>query len=130
MNAIVKTNVGHANLLGTIKSGGMVLTEASHGYMGSLIEILLQSHIKDEKTDAYIIHLLPALDKDAWPSGSVTGLRARGGFAVDLTWKEGRLSKAVIRSIRGRRCNVRYGAKKILLEMKAGSSVTLKEALD
>ena len=55
VNVIVQSNVGHANFLGTIKANGMVLTEASHGYVGSLIEILLQSHIKDEKSDAYTV---------------------------------------------------------------------------
>ena len=52
------------------------------------------------------LHHLPALPA-AWPRGRVTGLRARGGFVVDLTWESGRLTGGRLRSTRGGVCRLR-----------------------
>jgi len=68
---------------------------------GFMAEMLLQSHLGE-------IILLPALP-DEWESGSVTGLKARGGFTVDIRWRKGELTNAVITGIKEHLPPVRLG---------------------
>ncbi len=79
--------------------------DGNFGATSGITEMLLQSH-RQYSPGCYIIDLLPALP-DAWPSGSVRGLRARGGFDVDLAWKDGQLTAATIQSRLGNECRVR-----------------------
>jgi alpha-L-fucosidase 2 len=69
------------------------------------------------------IELLPALPK-AWPTGSVTGLRARGGFEVDVAWREGKLTSATVRSAAGGSTVLRYGGVSREVSLPAGGSMT------
>jgi len=62
--------------------------EANMGVTAGVAEMLLQSH------DGHI-HLLPALP-EAWDSGSITGLKARGGHTIDMVWQDGRLKTALV----------------------------------
>ncbi len=73
--------------------------DGNFGYTAGVAEMLLQSH-------AGYIQLLPALP-DAWPTGSISGLRARGNFEVAIDWDEGELQQAVISSISGNACRLR-----------------------
>ena len=95
--------------------------DGNFGYASGVGEMLVQSHMG-------CIHLLPALP-DAWPTGSVKGLRARGGFEVDMAWADGKLTSATIHSLTGSACQVRYGAKTVKLTMTPGTVIHLNSNL-
>jgi alpha-L-fucosidase 2 len=71
----------------------------------------------------HVIELLPALPK-TWPDGSVTGLCARGGFEVDLTWRGGVLTHVVVRSKLGQPCIIKNGVHEIRLQTEPGKRYT------
>jgi alpha-L-fucosidase 2 len=92
--------------------------DGNFGGVSGIVEMLMQSH-------SGVIRLLPALPK-AWPSGAIRGLRARGGFGVDIVWKEGRLGEATIRGLATSRCAVRYLGREMPLVIPASGEAHLK----
>ncbi|MFV0591771.1 MAG: glycosyl hydrolase family 95 catalytic domain-containing protein [Draconibacterium sp.] len=92
--------------------------DANFGTTAGIAEMLLQSH-------AGVLHLLPALPTE-WPEGSVKGLKARGGFTVDISWKDGRLVNANIYSEKGGNIRLLYGEDSSELSLKAGETYIYK----
>jgi len=74
------------------------------------------------------IDLLPALPA-AWPNGELKGLRAKGGFEVDLQWKDSKLVTARIKSLLGHSVRVSLGDQSTELTLKKGSIVALDTKL-
>ena len=91
--------------------------DGNFGGTSGVTEMLLQSHTG-------CIHLLPSLP-DAWANGSISGLRARGNFGVDVEWKNGKLAKAVITSDSGETCHVRYGEATVDFPTHKGKTYTI-----
>ena len=96
--------------------------DGNFGATSGIAEMLLQSNAGE-------IHLLPALPK-VWPDGSVKGLRARGGFEVDLNWHDGRLTNAHLRSVWGTQVKVRYRNNARTVVVPRGKSVWLSARLE
>jgi alpha-L-fucosidase 2 len=91
--------------------------DGNFGATSGITEMLLQSHAGE-------IELLPALPS-AWPNGTITGLRARGGFEIDLSWKNGMLDQSAVRSVNGNPCHIRYRDKVLQLRLRRGATKTL-----
>jgi alpha-L-fucosidase 2 len=90
--------------------------DCNFGYAAGVNEMLVQSHMG-------YIHLLPSLPK-AWPTGNIKGLRVRGGYEMDIEWKDGKLTRAVVRNVSNPsgECVLRYGEKTQKLAVPRGES--------
>jgi alpha-L-fucosidase 2 len=91
--------------------------DGNFGYTAGIAEMLLQSHGKNT------IRLLPALPS-IWKNGHIEGLKARGGFTVDMYWSDNILDKAVIASKYDNKINIIYNKEKTLLDLKKGEKFT------
>jgi len=92
--------------------------DGNFGATSGIVEMLMQSHTAE-------IELLPALPA-AWANGSVQGLRARGGFEIDIAWKNGTLDHATIHSITGTSGTIRYREKIVDVKLRPGATRSIK----
>lgn len=101
--------------------------DGNFGATAAIAEMFLQSHQQYENGD-FIVHLLPALPK-VIPNGSITGLKARGGFEVNIYWEKGQLVKAKIVSSLGGKLNVRLGEDTVSFDTRPGEIIILNKNL-
>jgi alpha-L-fucosidase 2 len=107
--------------------------DGNFGAAAGIAEMLLQSHDPHatptsltpvQRGQAGYIHLLPALPR-SFPTGSVRGLTARGGFQVDLTWRDGKLASAAVRAAESKPLKIRYAGKEIEIQAQPGRTYRL-----
>lgn len=99
---------------------GPFQVDGNFGATAGIAEMLLQNHQRLD-SETHVVHLLPALP-EAWPSGAVTGLRARGGFELDMQWSDRKLTRVELRSKLGSPLRLRYGSQAIDLKTDAGAT--------
>jgi alpha-L-fucosidase 2 len=98
---------------------GIFQIDANFGTPSAIIEMLVYSRPGH-------VELLPALPA-AWAgSGSVSGVGVRGGFVADLSWKNGKVTQARLKSVGGRETTVVAGGASRRISLKPGESVTLR----
>jgi alpha-L-fucosidase 2 len=104
--------------------------DGNFGGAAAIAEMLMQSRLEPSRVAGSLfrnqITLLPALPS-AWPEGEARGLRARGGFTLDIKWKAGRLEQVRIASAHGGPCELHYGSQVRLLNVPAGTSLLLTD---
>lgn len=93
--------------------------DGNFGYTAGVAEMLLQSH------EDGVIRVLPALP-NAWPTGSVKGLKARGGFTLDFAWESGDVKTVKIHSEKGNKVVLFADGSEIDLQLKAGESIEME----
>ena len=110
------------NLYNACWPGRTFQIDGNFGGTAGIAEMLMQSHAGE-------IHLLPTLP-DAWPTGSIKGLCARGGFVVDIQWKNQALSHVKILSKAGSDCKIRYKSRVIDMKTEKGKLYILNDNLE
>ncbi|MFE7438997.1 glycoside hydrolase N-terminal domain-containing protein [Streptomyces chartreusis] len=119
--SVANSNGTSANWFDMYSQGSYTIfqIDANLGGATAALEMLLYSR-------PGVIELLPALP-DAWADkGSLTGVGARGGFVVDLSWRDGKATSATVRSVGGTTTELRAGGYRKQISLKPGQSVTIR----
>ncbi|MGJ8678423.1 MAG: glycoside hydrolase family 95 protein [Akkermansiaceae bacterium] len=135
-NTILKNLLKPARLPGSKKKAGGGLypnlfdshppfqIDGNFGATAGIAEMLLQSHLEADD-GSRILHILPALPS-VWKDGEITGLKARGGFEVDLAWKNTKLTHLKVTSTSDNSFSLKTADQVQLVEMKKGTPFILK----
>ena len=117
LKKIFLTNGRRGGFGNNLHFSGSNQSDINFGITAAIAECLLQSHAGE-------ISILPAL-LPGWKDGSVSGLRARGGYEVSITWADGKMTSCEIKSELGKPFTVRYAGKTRDFTLAAGKSVRL-----
>jgi alpha-L-fucosidase 2 len=104
------------------RGGNLFQIDGNFGGAAGMVEMLMQSHLGS-------IDLLPALP-DTFSGGSLSGIRARGGFELSFDWKEGELQTVSVLSTAGRKCTLRYRDHRVDFETEKGRTYTFNGQLE
>ena len=100
--------------------------DGNFGATSGITEMLLQSHLRDENGDFYQ-DILPALPS-TFSNGKISGIKGRGGFEFTIAWENGKLVSVEVKSIMGKKLNLRSAGKSLIQETKAGEIYSFKAA--
>ena len=96
--------------------------DGNFGATAGIVEMLIQSHLS-------FIDILPALP-DAYPTGHIAGVCARGGFELDFEWEDMKLKHVTVRSRAGEKCRLRFGTHSVEFTTEAGKEYKLNAELN
>ncbi len=111
----VQSLLEHSTLKSLLSTHPPFQIDGNFGGAAGIIEMLLQSQNNE-------LHILPALP-DTWVSGSIKGIRARGGYTVEISWKDRKLSSLIINADHTGNCRLRYKDKMKDLKLVKGRNV-------
>ncbi len=92
--------------------------DGNFGAASGIVEMLLQSHLRDENGD-YYQDLLPALPS-RFEDGKISGIKGRGGFQFSITWENGKLVSLKVESVLGKRLKLRYNGETVSMDTQPG----------
>ncbi len=98
--------------------------DGNFGATSGITEMLLQSHLRDENGDFYM-DILPALPT-ALSNGKVAGIKGRGGFEFAFSWENGQLVSVDVKSLLGKKLNLRYNGNMVNQETEKGKTYNFK----